>query len=326
MRSWLNIAVLIALCGTTPSLAEPKTDTSPHKIQFITVHKDVRLEVLDWGGEGPPLIFLAGLTDTAHAFDGFAPKFTDKHHVYGITRRGFGASSAPLPTAENYDADRLGDDVLAVIAALKLDKPVLVGHSIAGEELSSIGTRQPEKVAGLVYLDAAYSYAFYNADGYTTPVDMANIRRAMDFLQSPTGTRSERRAAVEELKFALPRFQRDLNRFAERLEIPEQVEWSPIDRAIANNPRKYTDIKVPVLAIFASPQKCAPNCDTPEAKTRAATTLSQVNNFEAHTPSAKVVRIPYADHNIVRSHEADVTREMNAFMDGLEKSQKEKAN
>ena len=37
------------------------------KVQFVTVEPDVRLEVLDWGGSGRPLIFLAGNGDTAHA-------------------------------------------------------------------------------------------------------------------------------------------------------------------------------------------------------------------------------------------------------------------
>ena len=82
------------------------------------------------------LIFLAGLGNTAHVFDDFAPKLTPEYHVYGITRRGFGASSAPAPDTANYSADRLGDDVLAVLDALKLERRVLVGHSIAGEELS----------------------------------------------------------------------------------------------------------------------------------------------------------------------------------------------
>jgi len=78
--------------------------------------------------------------------------------VLGVTRRGFGSSSAP---ASGYGADRLGDDVLAVIEKLTISKPVLAGHSLGGEELSSIGSRHPEKVAGLVYLDAGYSYAFH---------------------------------------------------------------------------------------------------------------------------------------------------------------------
>src|SRR6185312_11496266 len=135
-------------------------DTSPHKVLFVTTDDHVKLEVLDWGGIGRPLIFLAGLGGTAHVFDKFAPQFAGKYHVLGITRRGFGASAKPKPTVENYSADRLGDDVLAVMDTLKLDKPVLIGHSIAGKELSSIGMRDPEKVAGLIYLDAAYAYGF----------------------------------------------------------------------------------------------------------------------------------------------------------------------
>src|SRR5882672_6423614 len=70
------------------------------------------------------------------------------------------ASSVPPPTLANYAADRLGDDVLAIIAALNLDRPILVGHSLAGQELSSVGSRHPEKVAGLIYLDAGYLYAY----------------------------------------------------------------------------------------------------------------------------------------------------------------------
>jgi hypothetical protein len=134
-------------------------DPSPHKVQFVAVGSGVKLEVLDWGGSGPPVVLLAGLGNTAHIFDRFAPKLTAWYHVYGITRRGFGASSAPTT---GYSADRLGKDVLAVIDALKIDHPVLIGHSIAGEELSYMGSRYPTRVAGLVYLDAGYGYAFYD--------------------------------------------------------------------------------------------------------------------------------------------------------------------
>jgi pimeloyl-ACP methyl ester carboxylesterase len=139
-----------------PLSAAAQTNTPAANVQFVAVDHDVRLEVLDWGGTGRPLIFLAGLGNDAHVFDKFAPKFTANYHVYGITRRGFGASSKPAPANGNYSADRLGDDVLAVMEVLKLDQPVLAGHSLAGEELSSIGSRHPERVAGLIYLEAGY--------------------------------------------------------------------------------------------------------------------------------------------------------------------------
>ncbi len=74
---------------------EWKPGVSPHTVQMVPVGEGVSLEVLDWGGTGRPLVLLAGLGDTAHVFDTFAPKLTGRYHVYGITRRGRGASSAP---------------------------------------------------------------------------------------------------------------------------------------------------------------------------------------------------------------------------------------
>lgn len=67
--------------------------------------------------------------------------------------------------------------MLAVIESLKLPRPVLVGHSIAGEELSSVASRHPERVAGLVYLDAAYSYAYYDRSRGDAWIDSVELRR-----------------------------------------------------------------------------------------------------------------------------------------------------
>ena len=122
-RRWVPAFVLLLVSLPLRLSAQSPT------VQFVTVDLNVKLEVLDWGGSGRPVVLLAGLGNTADVFDEFAPKLTGEYHVYGITRRGFGASSAP---ASGYSADRLGDDVLAVLDALKLERPVLVGHSIAG--------------------------------------------------------------------------------------------------------------------------------------------------------------------------------------------------
>src|SRR5437867_12486562 len=115
---------------------------------------------------------LAVLCDTAHVFDDFAPKLANTYHVYGITRRGFGASSVP---DSGYSADRLGDDVLAVIDSLGLTRPILVGHSIAGQEMSSIASSHPEKVAGMVDLEAAYVYAYYNTSRGNLTLDAPDV-------------------------------------------------------------------------------------------------------------------------------------------------------
>src|SRR5688572_31769200 len=160
--------IVFAALATTVYSQQPTSwrDPSAHTVRLVTVEENVRLEVLDWGGSGRPVILLAGGGSTAHVYDDFAPKLTADFHVYGITRRGFGASGFAVSN-DRYPIDRLRDDVLAVIEALELTRPVLVGHSIAGAELSAVATLHPDRVAGLVYLDSAYPYAFDNGTGPT---------------------------------------------------------------------------------------------------------------------------------------------------------------
>ena len=160
-----------------------RRDRMSHTIRFVDVEDAVKLEVVDWGGSGRPLILLAGGNNHAHSFDKFAPRLTAMYHVYGISRRGSGASSAPPPTKANYDSDRLGDDILAVIAALNLDRPILVGHSLAGEELSSVGSRHPDKVAGLIYLDAGYRYAYDPSSESASSQPQREIKTVQDAIQ-----------------------------------------------------------------------------------------------------------------------------------------------
>ena len=307
-------------------------DASPHTVQFVTVEPGVKLEVLDWGGTGRPLVFLAGLGDTAHGYDNFAPKFTGKYHVYGITRRGFGSSSAVTPNAHNYSSDRLGDDVLAVIDALHLQKPVVAGHSIAGGELSSIGSRHPEKIGGLIYLDAGFPYAFYDRDHGDAQLDMIETRDRIEQLLPNNGYPSGHQEAIEGLLASLPQLEKDLQgqlKLLQAVPAPTTNAPSPSSAsaasAIFSGEHKYTEIKAPCLAIFAVPHN--PNSgallDTDAAHHAAAAaadlerTTNLANAFEAGVPSATVVRLPNADHYVFRSNEAEVLRAMNDFLDKL---------
>ena len=132
-------------------------DPARHQMQMVNVADGVQLEVLDFGGTGRPIVLLAGFGNTAHVYDELAPKLIGAGHVYAVTRRGYGVSSRPQ---SGYDVARLGEDVLAVIETLRLEKPVLVGHSMAGQELSYLASEHQDWIAGLVYLDAAYRYAY----------------------------------------------------------------------------------------------------------------------------------------------------------------------
>jgi pimeloyl-ACP methyl ester carboxylesterase len=308
----------------------PQTaDASPHTVQFIEVEKDIKLEVLDWGGSGRPLILLAGLGSTAHDFDDFAPKLSASYHVYGITRRGFGASTAPRPDCANYSADRLGDDVLAVMDALKINRPVLVGHSIAGEELSSIGTRFPERVAGLVYLDAGYAYAYYNdhATYGEWMFDTFALQKELGQYGSPGPSSQKKVQLAHLLEVSLPRYEKILE--DDRKQLQQQPDNAPgppdtpqvrINVAILKGFQIYKGVRCPVLAIFADPHAPPPNAPTDPVKRASmiaddlAHTSAQADAFQSGNPSAHVVRLANAAHFVFRSNEADVLREINAFV------------
>jgi pimeloyl-ACP methyl ester carboxylesterase len=151
-----RLAVVAALCCAHAAFGQPRatwTDPAPHKPGFVAVASNVQLHYLDFGGTGPTLLLIPGLGNTAHAFDDFAPAFIDKYHVVAMTRRGFGESSHP---DDGYDTPELVEDIRKLIARLKLGKVIIVGHSIAGEEMNRFASKYPNEVSKLVYLDAAY--------------------------------------------------------------------------------------------------------------------------------------------------------------------------
>ena len=302
-------------------------DPSPHATRFVTVDKDVRLEVLDWGGSGRPVILLAGGGNTAHVFDDFAPKLTAHCHVYGITRRGFGASGY---SATDHPADRLGDDVVAVMDALNLKKPILVGHSIAGVELSAVANNHPDRVAGLVYLDAAYSYAFDDGNGASimeiqrlqgpqppppSQTDLASFSALQKYYERMNGflfPEAELRAQRESTPDGGVGKQRDL---------PGAALFMPL----MTGTKKYTAIPAPALVIFANPHSQGIWIDenTDPSVQKAAKTYStalsalterQKKSVENGAPTAHVITLPGANHYVFLSNETEVLKNIDTFL------------
>ncbi len=128
-------------------------DAAPHETYSVGVDAGVQLEVLDFGGTGLPIVLLPGLGATAHSYDDVGPLLAHKHRVIAVTRRGTGYSSKP---DSGFDTARLAQDVLQVMDGMHVQRALLVGSSIAGEELTWLGGHHPDRFAGLVYLDAAY--------------------------------------------------------------------------------------------------------------------------------------------------------------------------
>jgi pimeloyl-ACP methyl ester carboxylesterase len=319
------VSITLLAPVVTPSPAAWQ-DPSLHRVRFVAVEGDVQLEVLDWGGTGSPVVFLAGGGNTAHVYDEFAPKLTAYGHVYGITRRGFGASGFLVPA---QPAQRLRDDVLAVIDALHLDRPVLVGHSIAGAELSAVANSAPDRVAGLVYLEAAYPYAFSNGAGPTMeefqqgkgprpPTPTTSVLASFKSLQKWEAEVYGARKPEAELRQAWD------SSADGRPTKPRALPGAQMFMAILTTGTRYAAIPVPALVIFALPHLQESWIDkSPDPAVRQASqaylaavdaaTEKQAKALEGGVPNARVVRLPGA-HHIFLSNERAVRRETRAFL------------
>ena len=318
--STLLVALVLPLQAQQPAAWK---DPSSHVSRFIPVGQDVRLEVLDWGGAGRPLVLLPGGGDTAHVFDDFAPKLISDFRVYGITRRGFGESGfAPLISG----SDTFGDDVLAFLDALKLESPVLVGHSIGGQELSSIGTRYPNRIAALVYLDAAYPYAFDNGKVPT----LGEISK-IGFPQSPPPTDADlatfdglRQYYTRVLGFTYPEAELRQKRSATPEGGVGPPRSFPGGRTLTAGMKQYAQLGTPALFLVSSqnPGRWAETSTDPKIREQIAGlnafTERQAKALEDGLPTARVVRLPGANHYVFLSNEDDVLREMRTFIRRLQ--------
>jgi pimeloyl-ACP methyl ester carboxylesterase len=298
----MNIAIL-ALVGL-PLGARSRADwrdPSSHQTRFVTVDTSVRLEVLDWGGAGRAILFV-GCYLTGHVYDNIAPKLTDQFHVYALTRRGIGASDHP---ATGYEPQQRVDDVLEVMGALRMKKPILIGNSCGGDILHALGADHPERLGGLVYLDAAEDPTLKASDYPHIPVvDMPHLPKKVSKSISVVFPEAETR------------------RMAERLLDPN------IRKAIVDDNKvrpDYSRIRVPVLAIYRTTTLAQALDDYAPQNEQQLGALIQgytgkramlekwEGDLRAGVPDARIVELPGANLYMFLSNEADVIREVRAF-------------
>ena len=110
------------------------------------------LQLHTWSEEGVPLLLLHGFGNEGHVWDDFAPVVSPYYRTLALDLRGHGDSDRDPELRYHHDA--VADDVEAVCNALGLGRFVLVGHSFGGRAAMRFAGRHPEKLAGLVIVDA----------------------------------------------------------------------------------------------------------------------------------------------------------------------------
>jgi non-heme chloroperoxidase len=217
--------------------------------------------------------------------------------------------------------------VVAVMAHLKIPKAVLIGPSFGGEELSAVGTTHPERVSGLIYLDAAYGYAFYDPRVGNLEIDVRDVREELATID-PGKLPLDKRDQLRELLSQLPRLTKDLESLLKQMnDNPPPADSSELPppqlAAMLTGQQKFRKMTVPVLAIFAYRHQLPGEGMLQDEQQRKAAgrdavfTEEHAEALKAVVPAAHIVRMPNADHFVFNSNESEVLREVDKFIDGL---------
>jgi non-heme chloroperoxidase len=319
---FMCVASIIVTATVLP--AANWSDSSPHKVSFVEVQPGVRLEVLDWGGPGKPVLLLAGDGDTAHVFDDFAPLLARHYRVFGITRRGFGASSQPQ---NGYDLARLVEDIVNVADALNIRQFDIIGHSIAGDEMNRLAEMFPGRVRQLVYLDAAYDRveSEHMEAGFHLPHPL-DEPTSTD-LSSPEALtayiRKTECPGFPEAEVRATRVFGPDGRFIRAI-TPDTILVKVA--AVVEHPQ-YEKIRAPALAVYAvkkTPAQMFPVYESSDAETQVALKAifasessfqkRQREQFLRGMKNGRAIQIVGANHYVFISNPREVLRALDSFL------------
>lgn len=107
-------------------------------------------------GDGPPVVILHGLFGSRRNWRRIAQALSASHRVLCVDLRNHGGS----PWADTMSYPEMAADVRMLIEAERLDRPVVIGHSMGGKTAMTLALESPSLVGRLIVVDIApVSYA-----------------------------------------------------------------------------------------------------------------------------------------------------------------------
>jgi pimeloyl-ACP methyl ester carboxylesterase len=104
---------------------------------------------------GVPVVFLHGVTDSWRSFEPVLPHLPASIHALALTQRGHGDADKPLA---GYRTRDFAGDLAAFLDAMKLERAVLVGHSMGTTHALRFAIDHPERTLALVLAGAFATY------------------------------------------------------------------------------------------------------------------------------------------------------------------------
>jgi pimeloyl-ACP methyl ester carboxylesterase len=130
--------------------------------QGTVSNSDVRLNYLDWGGDGPPLVLIHATGFHAALWQPIAERLAERFRVVAVDQRGHGDSDNP---PDGYRFETFAEDLQCVIEGLGLERPIAAGHSSGATTIVVHAAAHPGVIQRAVLIEPILP----KQDWYTAP-------------------------------------------------------------------------------------------------------------------------------------------------------------
>ncbi len=140
-----------SLLTSAADLGISHAPTVPYRSHNIVL-RQLRFHFLEWGApDAPPIVLLHGGHQSAHSWDLVSLHLAQRYRVLALDQRGHGDTEWARDVA--YSNHEMSLDAEAFITALRLDRPVLIGHSMGGRNAMLLTRRNQSVLGALVIVD-----------------------------------------------------------------------------------------------------------------------------------------------------------------------------
>ena len=148
---FVTLLVLVTLGSVAYDLATAGRDVPARQLYpgpYVRVD-GTELAYRRWGSRGSPILLLGGFAEPAWVWHEVGPLLGRRHRVYALDLPPWGYSQRRGP----YTLARWTSLARGFAAALRLRRPLVVGHSLGAGVAVSYAVAAPSDVAGIVLLD-----------------------------------------------------------------------------------------------------------------------------------------------------------------------------
>jgi pimeloyl-ACP methyl ester carboxylesterase len=239
----------------------------------VRLKTGVRLRYAEQGDPaGQPIVLLHGYTDSWFSYSRVLPLIGANHRVYALDLRGHGDSDRPV---SGYNFSDFAADVVAFMDAKKLERAIVVGHSMGSFVAQHVAAAAPERVARLVLIGSA-----------TTVRNEAvlELQRAVNALSDPVPVKFAREFQASTFHQPLP------DEFIERvvkesLKLPARVWRAVMAGMLAGDGRAHlTKIKAPTLILWGEKETIFPRAEQDALTAAIPTAALQGYQDTGHDP------------------------------------------